>query len=259
MPATAQTTLTDETQTQADDSLERDGFHWWLDFVSMGRAGQTNLGADGAYMGTAADNVTIMRTAQILTHGFQWDNKLLSVHLTNSFLEGAQFELPGMTYPVNGYSFLTSPEVTVMLRPVRMLRLDVDAAYMFAYDVGLEPQDFHIHVVTAAFHVAFEPWERFIGGFPYFDVSAGVKWGLAAGTVDPGTAGSAETDFTTMGLAYGLRLNFNFPVSDEIGLFAGLAYYIEAAHTSDLFNDGGMMEHGNLEWTLAMRWFPQGH
>jgi len=242
---------------------KREGLYWWLDFVSPGRGGHYEFGERGAVdnsSGLKTENsksTTIVRGAQVLTAGLEWESRLFSVKLVDSIWEGGSFQLEGMDYPQNLYSFFTSPSIEASLRPVRKLRLDLDVDYLFAFD--LKDLRYKSHSLLAGVHVAFEPWQRFIGGTPLFDVAVGAKVGLAWGSVDPPGDDTPESSYSSYGFGYGLRLGMTLPLGEELGLFTALGYYIEAAHTADLFAEGGMLDYGNLEWTLALRWFPQGH
>jgi hypothetical protein len=138
-----------------------------------------------------------------------------------------------------------------------MLRLDLEAEYYFAFDTADDPEFFSYHAIMGAFHVVFEPWRSYFGGAPRFELAAGIKGGYALGRHDAGE-GEPSKDYTGYGLSYGLRARIAFPILDDVAIFMGLGYYIDAPHTGDLFSSGEALEYGNLEWMLCLRYFPTG-
>jgi len=217
----------------------RAGLTPWVDFISTAR-GSTMWHGDAR----------VRRLASLVNLGLTWDWDMLSIRVSDSALEAGQFETAGGGALVNTLSPLTNPSVTVSLRPVQMLRLDVDVDLLWAFDMNGSPGDFSY---TSAFGGLFAMWEpvaRYVGAFPLFDIGLGVRGGMAWTDGDTAPAGYS---FEAARVQTGLRAHLVMPIGSEGGFFMGLGYFIDplAGHDADSL----LLWRADAEWTLGLRWF----
>ena len=239
LPAVAEET------TVVAGSASRAGLHYWLDFVSTGRGSQIRHG-----------DSQMRRLAHSANVGFGWDGDLWSVNVTDSLAEYGQFRTAGDNARINTLSPLTNPSVVVSVRPVQMLRVDLEADFLWAFDLHDGPGTFSYTALFGGLFVNVEPLARFVGYFPLIEVGLGARGGMAWSDADqppPGMEWKGGRVLT------GLRARLVLPIRSSLGghwsdagLFLGGGCYVDPLAgyaAADLF------KYADVEWTLGLRWF----
>jgi|GEM_PF-3597886 len=239
-PASAEETAGTVTAGNASNT----GLHTWIDFVSTSRGKQIRHG-----------DAMVRRLANSGNFGFTWANDLLAVRVTDSLAEYGQFTAAGGKALINMISPLTNPTAVFSVRPVKMLRFDVEADLLWAFDMQNGPGDFSYTSVFGGAFAVWEPLARFVGDQPLLEVALGAKGGKAWTDADQAPAGQ---EFKGSRLLTGLRFNLVLPIRAALGPWTDAGLYLGAGYFVDPIGDydaGKMFKMADVEWTLGMRWF----
>jgi hypothetical protein len=239
-------------------AAERSGLHYWIDYVSPGRGSLIRHG-----------DATMRRLAHLWNLGFAWEGDLFSVRVTNSVFDVGQFTTPGGTaYHVTASPF-TNPGVTVSIRPIRYLRLDVEADFLWAFDMTEGPDEFTYTSLFGGLFAVWEPSRRYAGGLPLFDLGLGVRGGMAwtdpdmdevAIPVVPEPGAEVEDagiqtitkELEGARVMTGARLRLILPIGKVGGLFLALGYYVDPVGDYD---GADIFWNADWDWTLGLRWW----
>lgn len=220
------------------------GLHTWIDFVSPGRGQQIHHG-----------DAMVRRLAHAGNFGFTWGDELLAVRVTDSLAEFGQFYAAGRTALVNMIAPLTNPSVVFSVRPVKMLRFDVEADLLWAFDMQNGAGDFTYTSVFGGAFAVWEPLARFVGDQPLIEVALGAKGGMAWTDADKAPAGM---EFKGSRVMTGLRFRLVVPIRaalgqwSDAGLFFGGGYFVDPVGGYDAAD---LFKKADAEWTIGMRWF----
>ena len=221
------------------------GLHYWIDFVSTGRGSQIMHGDAKARRLAHSGNV-----------GFGWDGDWVAVHVTDSLAEYGQLVAAGNNALINTLSPLTNPSVVVSFRPVKMLRLDVEADLLWAFDMQNGPGDFSYTSLFGGAFAVFEPLARYVGYFPLIEVGLGARGGMAWSDLDQVPAGMEWKGARVM---TGMRARLVLPFAaargahwSDAGFFLGGGCFVDPIAGYDAKQ---LFKRADVEWTLGLRWF----
>jgi hypothetical protein len=234
----------------------------WLDFVSMRNGRIVRVFSDDVPGGRALE---VSRFANVLAVGFEWSNDLLSLEVSNALMDAGRVDTPEPGAPVESFGFFTSPAARLAIRPIEMLRLDLDATYNWGKEADAllhsetTPKGstgWEHHLLTGGLLVVFEPVSNFYGTHAQFEIAAGVRVAWAKATHDAHD-GMPARDISGTSLLFGGRISSVIPFGEQVAFFTGLGAWfgLDPSHAGDI---GGASEHFNVDWSIGLRWFPLG-
>ncbi len=238
----------EETNPYAPPALEqpKPGPNLWVEFIAPTHAGIRRFHASNG------ETFKVSRFAQVLTLGFEYSTGMLSLAVRNSVLDSSRFEVGASHTFAETVAVFTSPGISLTLRPVEMLAIELDAHYSYSLQVQDFPDGLQHHAFMGGLHVFAEPLRRFVGTSPRLRVGAGIKGGVSM--VDAGSYANVPDSDSAAAFQVGVTAGFIFPVTRVVSAHIGGGYYAGFdAHEG--FGFGGH----NIEWNFGLRWFPFGH